>query len=150
MTMSLPEAEKILEERNRVFMEADIEGYMNFWADDGVIEIDGVVITGSANIRQTIETAWSASDVLHFETRAFSVNGNTLLNEFAIVWSNKTTGEITVQTGMGVIDTDESGKWICLRDYFDASNNTFLDSSTSARESAYESESVSRYVTRDT
>ena len=70
-------------------------------------------------MRDAIEGAWSISNALHFETRAFSVNGNSLLNEFAIVWKNRSTNEITLQTGMGVIDLNNEGKWVSLRDYFE-------------------------------
>ena len=118
---------------------------MEFWADDGVMELDGIQIVGWENMRQAIEGAWSISRTLYFETRSFSVNGLSLLNEFSIVWQNKETHEITLQTGMGAIDLNEEGKWIYLRDYFDASAVNFFESSSSCRKSAFSSERVASY-----
>ena len=149
MPISIDEAREILEQRNLAFMRADLEGYMSFWSKDGVMELDGIQICGRQKMKEAIEGAWAISNVLHFETRAFSVNGNTLLNEFSIVWKNKETNEVTLQTGMGVIELDRDGKWVFLRDYFDASGNNFFDSSSSKRLSALESAEVSELVGRN-
>lgn len=145
MAISIDEAREILKERNRAFMNADLDRYMGFWSQDGVMELDGTEISGWQNMREAIAGAWATSSVLHFETRSFSANGNTLFNEFSIVWKNKSTGEVTLQTGMGVIETDDAGKWVYLRDYFDASGNNSYDSSSSQRRSALESRNVSKY-----
>ena len=149
MAISIDQARKILQMRNQAFMNADLEGYMDFWSDDGVMELDGTKISGWPKMREALEGAWAISKVLHFETRAFSVNGNSLLNEFAIVWQNKSTNEITLQTGMGVIEFNEEGKWVFLRDYFDASGNNFFDSSSSKRQSAFESQDVSKHFSKN-
>ena len=149
MPISIDQAREILEQRNQVFMSADLDGYMGFWSRDGVMELDGAQISGWQKMKEAIEGAWAISNVLHFETRAFSVNGNTLLNEFSIVWQNKETNEVTLQTGMGVIEIDNDGKWQFLRDYFDASGNDVFDSSSSKRLSALESEKVSELMDKN-
>ncbi|WP_172806685.1 nuclear transport factor 2 family protein [Endozoicomonas arenosclerae] len=127
-------------------MTADLDGYMDFWSEDGVMELDGIQISGWQRMKEAIEGAWAISSVLHFETRAFSVNGNSLLNEFSIVWQNKETHEVSLQTGMGVIEVDNDDKWVFLRDYFDASGSNFFDSSSSKRLSAFNSKKVTELL----
>ena len=100
-------------------------------------------------MKYAIAGAWSVSDVLHFETRAYAAKDNTILNEFSIVWQNKASKIVTLQTGMGVIELDEAGKWIYLRDYFDASSTDFSGSSSSYRQSAQESPGVRRFFDGD-
>ncbi len=115
-------AHDLLSERDRTFMAADIDAYMNLWADDGCIEMGSMQFTGIKNIRDTIIFAWSMLKALHMETRSFAINDKLILNEFAIVWLNNKTGERSLQTGMGVLEVNEEGKFISLRDYFESSD----------------------------
>ena len=103
-------------------MKADIEAYMSLWNDDGVIEMGPHQFVGAQAIRNAISGAWSASSVLHFETRSFAIRGNQLLNEFAIVWKDKKTGKVTLQTGMGVLEIGENERFSFLRDYMEATD----------------------------
>ena len=52
-------AQKLLSERDRTFMAADIDAYMKLWADDGSIEMGSMQFSGAKNIRDTIVFAWS-------------------------------------------------------------------------------------------
>lgn len=115
-------AEQMLQIRNESFMQADIEAYMSLWNDDGVIEMGDKRFAGGAAIRQAIVAEWSSSRVLHFETRSFAIRGRLLLNEFAIVWQDRKTGAITLQTGMGVLEVAENGRFCALRDYMEAAD----------------------------
>ena len=146
MTPSQKQVEEIFERRNRCFMEADIESYMAMWAEDGFIELDGVRAEGKSSIRAAVADAWEVATVLLMETRSCAAHGNTLLNEFSIVWRHKGTGLVTLQTGMGVIELNDEGRWTCLRDYFDASSGSYLDDATSTRVSALNSAAVARLL----
>lgn len=115
-------AEQMLRIRNEAFMQADIEAYMSLWNDEGVIEMGAQRFAGGAAIRQAIVGAWSASRVLHFETRSFAIRGRLLLNEFAIVWQARKSGAVTLQTGMGVLEVAENGRFCALRDYMEAAD----------------------------
>jgi hypothetical protein len=122
MTLSETRAAEMLRIRSEAFMNADIETYMSLWSEDGVIEMGSHRFVGAQAIRNAISGAWSASRVLHFETRSFAIRGNQLLNEFAIVWKDKKSGKITLQTGMGVLEIGENGRFYFLRDYMEATN----------------------------
>lgn len=122
MTLSEARADEMLRIRNEAFMKADIEAYMSLWNDDGVIEMGSHRFVGEAAIRNAIVGAWSASRVLHFETRSFAIRGTQLLNEFAIVWQDRKSDEITLQTGMGVLEVAANGRFRSLRDYIEASD----------------------------
>jgi hypothetical protein len=103
-------------------MKADIEAYMALWNEDGVIEMGSHQFVGQAAIRNAVAGAWSESRVLHFETRSFAIRGNQILNEFAIVWQDKRSDEITLQTGMGVLEVAANGRFSSLRDYMEATD----------------------------
>lgn len=115
-------AEEMLRVRNESFMQADIEAYMSLWNEDGVIEMGAQRFAGGAAIRQAIVEAWSLSRVLHFETRSFAIRGRQVLNEFAIVWQDRKTGEISLRTGMGVLEAADNGRFCALRDYMEAAD----------------------------
>ena len=122
MTLTEARAEELLRIRNESFMTADIEAYMALWNDDGVIEMGAQRFVGGAAIRAAVGGAWAVSRVLHFETRSFAVRGDRMLNEFAIVWQDKATETITLQTGMGVIEVAANGRFQSLRDYMEATD----------------------------
>ena len=120
MSVPLEKVEEFLTARNECFMKADLDAYLELWSDEGIIELNAFVCNGKEEIGNTISFAWSMLTCLHMETRTFAINGHSILNEFSIVWKNNKTEEITLQTGMGVIEINEEGKMTYLRDYFDA------------------------------
>jgi hypothetical protein len=122
MTLSIEKVEEFLAKRNECFMKADLNSYLDLWSDNGTMELNAFVCEGKEKIGKTISFAWSMLSCLHMETRTFSINGKSILNEFAIVWKNNKTGDITLQSGMGVIEINEAGKMTYLRDYFDSSD----------------------------
>ncbi len=138
MTISEARANEMLEARNRAFMTADIKVYMELWDESGTIEMGAFQFVGGEKIRQAIVGAWAVSRVLHMETRSFAIRGKLLLNEFAIVWQNKQTGEISLQTGMGVLEVNDAGLFCCLRDYMEAS--------TGMRKSAVELPAIAKIL----
>ncbi|MBY0400137.1 hypothetical protein K2X89_07565, partial [Myxococcota bacterium] len=54
------------------------------------------------------------------ETRAYAIHGSSILNEFVIVWEERQSGARSVQTGMGVLEVGERGRFTFLRDYIEA------------------------------
>jgi hypothetical protein len=122
MPVSEAKADEMLRIRNESFMTADIEAYASLWNEDGVIEMGAHQFVGEAAIRKAVSGAWSVSRVLHFETRSFAVRGNQILNEFAIVWQDKKSGETRLETGMGVLEVAANGRWCSLRDYMESSD----------------------------
>ncbi|HQQ64466.1 MAG TPA: nuclear transport factor 2 family protein [Pseudomonadales bacterium] len=124
-------AKDLLLARDNAFMAADLDAYMKLWSEEGcIIEMGSMRFSGSKNIRDTLTFAWSMLKALHMETRSFAVNDRLILNEFAIVWLNKKTGERTLQTGMGVLEVNDACQFISLRDYLepaDAKRNSALE-----------------------
>jgi hypothetical protein len=73
-------------------------------------------------MRAAIVAAWNVSRALHMETRAYAIRGRSILNEFAIVWEDRRSGARTVQTGMGVLEVGERGRFTYLRDYIETTD----------------------------
>lgn len=117
MTVSETRALELLHGRDAAFMNADIEAYLALWEPDGTIEFGAHRFVGTAAMREVIVAAWNVSRALLMETRAYAIHGGTILNEFVIVWENRRTGARTVQTGMGVLEVGERGRFTQLRDY---------------------------------
>jgi len=120
MTISETRALELLHGRDAAFMNADIEAYLALWEPDGTIEFGASRFVGAAAMREAIVGAWNVSRALHMETRAYAIHGCMLLNEFVIVWEDRRTGARTVQTGMGVLEVGERGRFTYLRDYIEA------------------------------
>jgi hypothetical protein len=118
--LTLASAKKILNRRDRSFMDCDMEAYLDIWDDHCVVEIPGRVLNGKRELEAMIRAAWDMLEPLHMETRSFAINGNLMHQEFAIVWRNRETGERILQTGMSASECGADGRWLWLRDYFDS------------------------------
>lgn len=132
MKLTLEFAEEILNKRDRSFLDCDMEAYLDIWDDNCVVEIPGLTMNGKPELEAMIGSAWELMEPIHMETRSFGINGSLMHQEFAIVWRNRETGERTLQTGMSVSECGPDGRWLWLRDYFDATQ----------RESALKSQKV--------
>lgn len=149
MTLTPSRAEAMLDRRNRCFMEANMDDYLEMWVDDCTVEVliqrsssSGPDVHATsvrldrAALEQAVGEAWRERDVLLMETRAFALHGQTLFNEFSIVWEVKADRCRTLQTGVGVIEVAADGRWRSLRDHY--------DSTGSSMQSALGSSAVSR------
>lgn len=123
-------ARKSLERRNRCSMEADMADYLAMWTDDCCVEVllpakPGEAATSiefdKAGLEAAVGAAWRLREVLLMETRGFALQGSQLFNEFSIVWRDRRSGERSLQTGVGVAELAEDGRWRSLRDHYDAS-----------------------------
>lgn len=117
MAVSESRALELLHGRDAAFMNADIEAYLALWEPNGTIEFGADRFVGAVAMRDAIVAAWNASRALLMETRAYAIRGDSILNEFVIVWEDRRTGARTVQTGMGVLEVGERGRFTYLRDY---------------------------------
>lgn len=120
MTVSETRALELLHGRDDAFMNADIDAYLSLWEPDGTIEFGAHCFVGTAAMGEAILAAWNVSRAVHMETRDYAVNGRSILNEFVIVWEDRRTGARSVQTGMGVLEVGERGRFTFLRDYVEA------------------------------
>lgn len=122
MTITLEQAQAILDLRDRSFVACDIDAYLSIWADNCTVEGPTHLIEGRGNLRKAIEAAWSIQKPLHMSTRSIGVNGDTLFHEFTLVWERRDSGERSLQTGSSVCEADTAGHWSWLREYFDPSD----------------------------
>lgn len=122
MTVSETRALELLHGRDAAFMNADIEAYLALWEPDGTIEFGAHRFVGAASMREAIVAVWKVSRALHMETRAYALHGRSILNEFVIVWEDRRSGARTVQTGMGVLEVGERGRFTFLRDYIEVTD----------------------------
>ena len=140
MELTLAQAGRMLERRNRCFMTADMVDYLAMWTDDCVVEVlvpseDGTPPTSVAldktALENTVASVWAEREVVHMETRSFAVNRAQILNEFSIVWRNRSDGTRALQTGIGVVEVAEDGRWRSLRDHYDATGGAMQSATQS-------------------
>ena len=57
MTLSLEKVEQFLNTRNDCFINADLDGYLDLWSDDGIMEFNAFVFKGKNTIKDTTKPA---------------------------------------------------------------------------------------------
>jgi len=117
--LTLEAARSLLERRDHAFVQRDLDAYLALWSPSARVEGPDHSISGHAELRRSLERAWSAWEPIHMGFTSLGVSGWVMHHEFVAVWERTGQTLRRLVSGVGVAEVDRSGRWIWMREYFD-------------------------------
>ena len=81
--LTIEAARAAFDRRRTAWLAEDLDGYMDCWADDMVIDVPGRTITGKAAYRELAAGSFTWARPVDFEFHHLAVDGDVVLCEFS-------------------------------------------------------------------
>jgi ketosteroid isomerase-like protein len=86
------------------WLAADLDAYMDCWADDMVIELPSGVITGAEKYRKLVAAGFDWAEPVSFDVHHLAFDGDVALADWTIRARRREDGELIEWRGLSVCE----------------------------------------------
>ena len=90
--------------RRGAWLAEDLDGYMDCWVDDMIIDVPGRTITGKAAYRELAASSFAWAKPVEFEFHHLAVDGDVVLADWTITVERRRDGEQVSWRGMSACE----------------------------------------------
>ena len=116
--VSRAEALECFERRRAAWLAGDIEGYLDCWVDDLVLETPGRAIRGRDEYRTLLERSLAWAEPREFVFHHLAVDGDAVLADWTISVARRTDGLVVEWRGMSAAELRD-GRIVWWREYYE-------------------------------
>lgn len=119
MTHSLDDARAVFDRRRAAWLAEDVDGYLDCWVDDLVLETPGrEPVRGRAAYTEMVQQSFSWAKPRAFEFHHLAVEGDVVFADWTISVARRTDGVVVEWRGMSVAELRD-GRIVWWREYYD-------------------------------
>jgi ketosteroid isomerase-like protein len=116
--LTLEEARACFERRRVAWLAADVDGYLDCWIDDLVLETPGGVVRGREEYRRLVERSLAWARPRAFEVHHLGVDGDVVLADWTITVERRSDGARVAWRGMSAAELRD-GSIVWWREYYE-------------------------------
>lgn len=119
MTHSIDEARAVFERRRAAWLAEDVDGYLDCWVDDLVLETPGrEPVRGRVAYMEMVRQSFSWAKPRAFEFHHLAVDGDVVFADWTISVERRADGGVVEWRGMSVAELRD-GRIVWWREYYD-------------------------------
>jgi ketosteroid isomerase-like protein len=118
VTLELAEARDLFDRRRRAWLAGDVDGYLDCWVDDLVLETPGRTVRGRAAYEATVRSSLQWARPRSFELHHLGVDGDVVLADWTITVERRADGHAVTWRGMSACEL-RRGRIVWWREYYE-------------------------------
>jgi uncharacterized protein (TIGR02246 family) len=117
MTLSDADARRLFDRRRRAWLDEDVDGYLDCWVEDLVLETPGREVRGRAAYEAMVRSSLSWAKPRTFGVHHLAVDGDVVLADWTITVERRADGEPVSWRGMSACEL-AGGRIVWWREYY--------------------------------
>jgi ketosteroid isomerase-like protein len=117
-SLAIEDARAAFDRRRAAWLAEDLDGYMDCWIDDMVIDVPGRTITGKTAYRELAAGSFSWAKPVAFEFHHLAVDGAVVLADWTITVERRGDGATVAWRGMSACELRD-GLIVWWREYYE-------------------------------
>jgi len=118
MAHSIDQARAVFEQRREAWLAEDVEGYLDCWVDDLVLETPGRgPVTGRDAYEAMVRQSFAWAKPVAFEFHHLAVQGDVVFADWSISVERRHDGQVVAWDGMSVAELRDA-KIVWWREYY--------------------------------
>jgi len=118
MPLTLDDARAVFDRRRAAWLAEDIDGYLDCWIDDLVLEVPGRVVRGRADYETMVRGSFGWAKPTEFEFHHLAVDGDVVLCDWTITCERRSDGAEVSWRGMSAAELRD-GRIVWWREYYE-------------------------------
>ena len=119
MTISLDDARAVFERRRAAWLAEDVDGYLDCWVDDLVLEMPGrAPVVGRVAYEEMVRSSFAWARPRSFELHHVAVGGDVVMADWTIAVERRSDGALVEWRGMSVAELRD-GRIVWWRECYD-------------------------------
>jgi ketosteroid isomerase-like protein len=116
--LTIDVARAAFDRRRAAWLAEDLDGYMDCWVDDMVIDVPGRTITGKAAYRELAAGSFAWARPVEFEFHHLAVDGDVVLADWTITVERRRDRAVVAWRGMSACELRD-GLIVWWREYYE-------------------------------
>jgi uncharacterized protein (TIGR02246 family) len=116
--MDIEEARRAFDRRRAAWLAEDLDGYMDCWTDDMIIDVPGRRITGKDAYRELSASSFAWARPVAFDFHHLAVDGDVVLADWTITVERRSDGQEVKWRGMSACEL-RNGQITWWREYYE-------------------------------
>jgi ketosteroid isomerase-like protein len=117
MAVSADDARALFERRRQAWLREDVDGYLDCWVDDLVLETPGGIVRGRAAYETMVRGSLGWARPARFEVHHLAAAGDVVLADWTITVERRADGEAISWRGMSACELS-AGRIMWWREYY--------------------------------
>jgi limonene-1,2-epoxide hydrolase len=118
VTLTNADARAVFDRRRQSWLAEDVDGYLDCWVDDLVLETPGRVVRGRADYEAMVRQSLSWAKPRSFEVHHLAADGDVMLADWTITVERRADSQLVSWRGMSAARLRE-GRIVWWREYYE-------------------------------
>jgi ketosteroid isomerase-like protein len=118
MSLTIEDARTVFDARRAAWLAEDIDGYLDLWVDDLVLEVPGREIRGRADYEKMVRGSFGWGKPVSFDFHHLAVDGDVVLCDWTITVERRSDAKQIAWRGMSACELRD-GRIVWWREYYE-------------------------------